>query len=149
MIHFFKISLYIGFAFTFFKSSSQDIWTTLDFQTTNTGDNGLIGQWTAAFMQDYQNRIWIGTESGISIKDGSLWTSMTISDGLRVNEVADLVEDADSSIWIGYGSYITGISNYKNGKFNHFNTSNTLLNDKVECIFRDRKNNIWIATQGD
>ena len=127
---------------------SQDLWTTLDYQTTNTGNNGMIGQWTMAIMQDLKQRIWFGTESGISIKDGSTWTAITKSDGLRENEVGDLVEDNHGHIWIGYGSYITGISKLSDGTFTHFNTNNVLLHDKVECIFRDRKDNIWIANWG-
>lgn len=131
-----------------FPIKSQDVWTTLDYQTTNTGDNGMIGQWTMTIMQDHQERIWFGTESGISIKDGPNWFSINRSNGLRENEVGDLVEDKNGSIWIGYGSYITGISNYKDGVFTHYNKNNVLLDDKVETIFRDGQDNIWIATWG-
>ena len=101
IMRFFEYILFISLFFSFHTSNCQDVWTTLDYQTTNTGDNGLIGQWTSAFMQDYRNRIWIGTGSGISIKDGNNWSSLTTSDGLRVDEVADLIEDDDSSVWIG------------------------------------------------
>ena len=148
MIHFFRILLFISIYISFFSSWAQDIWVTLDYQTTNTGDNGLIGQFTMSFMQDHQGRIWIGTESGISIKDGSSWSSITTSDGLKENEVGNIVEGKDSSIWIGYGSYVTGISSYRDGKFTHYHSGNGLTHDKTEDIFRDNQNNIWVATQG-
>ncbi|RKD90531.1 two-component regulator propeller domain-containing protein [Mangrovibacterium diazotrophicum] len=128
------------------KAGAQDSWT--NYQSGTTGDSGLAGQWVFTFMEDDQNRLWIGTEGGISIKSSSGWQSFTTSDGLRVNEVGDIVMDHNNNIWIGYGSYYSGISVYSNGNFTHYSTNDHLINDKVEDLLVDTLGNVWIATRG-
>jgi len=127
---------------------AQDSWTSYEYQTGNTGDNGLTGQWVNTFMKDSQNRLWIGTEGGISIKTSSGWQSFTTSNGLRINEVGDMVMDHNNNIWIGYGSYYSGVSVYSKGSFTHYSTNDHLVNDKVEDLLVDTLGNVWIATRG-
>ncbi len=128
---------------------AQDDWTSYDVLTTNTGDNGLIGQYILSFMEDDQGRLWIGTEAGISIKSETGWESLTTSDGLKVNEIGDMVMDNKNRIWIGYGSYLAGVSVYQDGKFTNYNTSNFLLHNKVEDIILDDEGYVWIASWGN
>ncbi|WP_162845393.1 two-component regulator propeller domain-containing protein [Labilibaculum antarcticum] len=91
--------LLLGFI-NLFSISAQDKWINLDYATTNTGDNGLIGSWVQVIFEDSKNNLWIGTESGISIKKGGEWSSLTEKDGLVVNEVGDIEEDRNGLIWL-------------------------------------------------
>ncbi len=131
-----------------FNSFGQDQWTSFEYQTGNTGGSGLIGQYVYCFLNDNQNRLWIGTASGISIKSDSGWESMTTNEGLLVNEVGDMVMDDNNHIWISYGSYLAGISKYDGENFTHYSSSDYLTHNKVDDILKDSQGNIWFATYG-
>lgn len=127
---------------------AQDAWTSFDYQTSGTGENGLVGQYVYCFMEHNTNELWIGTASGISVLDNSEWRSYTTNEGLLVNEVRDLVTDNENNIWIGYGSYWAGVSKFDGSTFTHYNQSNGLVHDKVNRIIKDNDGNIWFATMG-
>lgn len=131
-----------------FNVYSQDAWTSIDYQTSGTGENGLVGQYVLCFMDYTENDLWIGTGSGISVWNNSDWESYTTNEGLKVNSVADLVKDNDNNIWIGYGSYYAGVSKFDGSNFIHYNQTNGLVHDKVNDIIKDNEGNIWFATMG-
>jgi ligand-binding sensor domain-containing protein len=127
---------------------SQDVWTSFDYQTSGTGENGLVGQYVYCFMEHNTTELWIGTASGISVLNNSEWQSYTTNEGLLVNEVKDLVTDNDNNIWIGYGSYWAGVSKFDGNNFTHYSQTNGLVHDKVNRIIKDNDGNIWFATMG-
>lgn len=127
---------------------AQDKWMSYDYQTSNTGDNGLVGQYIYCFLNDHENNLWIGSGSGISIKKESGWETFTTNEGLLINEVGDMVMDNDSNIWISYGSYFAGVSKYNGESFIHYNTNNGLIHDKVNDILKDKNGSLWFATLG-
>jgi len=48
---------------------------------------------------DHGGRVWFGTEGGISVFNGTGFTSYTIDDGLVSKRIDRLVEDLDNNIW--------------------------------------------------
>ena len=54
-------------------------WQTFTVENTK---KGLIDNWVYAIQIDSQNRLWFGTESGLSLYDGKSWRSWTNENGL-------------------------------------------------------------------
>lgn len=138
----------ISLIFIFINGYSQDEWTSFDFQTTNTGGNGLVGQYVYCFVKDQQGKFWIGTASGISVWKDSEWHSYTTNEGLLVNEVQNIVMDNDGNIWIGYGSYHAGVSKFDGTYFSHYDKNIGLVHNKVNDIIKDNNGDLWFATMG-
>jgi len=72
------------------------------------GSDGIV-----YFMNfDTKGRLWIGTDRGVDMLDGSWWKHYDTTDGLAWND-CDLnafEEDPDGSVWIGTGG---GLSHFK------------------------------------
>lgn len=139
------VALLIFFSSCFCTKGQID-WNIIN--TTNTGDNGLVGGFVYCFHSDENNLMWIGSAFGISQFDGENWKALTSSNGLLVDEVKDIVRDKDNNLWLGYGSYVIGVSKYDGVNFTHYNTSDGLINDKVNDIIVDNTGNLWFATNG-
>lgn len=86
----------------------------LDMWDVYTIDEGLVDNFVQAISGDKEGRIWFGTQSGISVFDGSSWISYTTENGLVSNNVLSLATDQDGVVWIGTDS---GINSYENKKF--------------------------------
>jgi diguanylate cyclase (GGDEF)-like protein len=61
--------------------------------------------------EDSRRWIWIGTDSGIAVFDGTLWKRFSQRDGLVWNDIDQnaFFEDTDGSIWIGTSGGVTHI----------------------------------------
>lgn len=60
----------------------------------------LVGSIIYAVAEAPNGKIWIGTEAGISLKDGELWTAITENlPSLHITSIA--FDKADGSAWIG------------------------------------------------
>ena len=75
--------------------------STVDQWTNYTMSDGLPSDNIITLYQDKKGRMWIGTEEGLSMYDGSTFTNYTIDDGLVSNEIYAVVEDKDGKIWVG------------------------------------------------
>jgi ligand-binding sensor domain-containing protein len=139
-------ALFIFGNILFVSAICQDNWKI--YNTTNTGDNGIIGGFIYCFHNDHNNTLWIGSAYGISQIRGSNWSTITSIDGLRVDEVGDITQDKNNNIWISYGSYVAGVTMFDGENFTHFNESNGLVHNKVNDILVDESGNIWFATNG-
>jgi ligand-binding sensor domain-containing protein len=76
-----------------------------------------VNNFVQAITEDNNGKLWFGTKGGISVFDGTVWTSFTINDGLNSNEILCIAADHDGIVWIGTDS---GVNCYKNGKFTSF-----------------------------
>jgi ligand-binding sensor domain-containing protein len=61
-----------------------------------------------------KGNIWFGTQAGISVFDGSSWTTYTTDNGLVSNNILSLATDQDGVVWIGTEG---GISSFEDEKF--------------------------------
>jgi signal transduction histidine kinase/DNA-binding response OmpR family regulator len=52
------------------------------------------------FMGDRLGNLWVATANGVSIYDGEVRQTLYQRDGLLHNDVRDLVEDEDGSVWM-------------------------------------------------
>ncbi len=117
---------------------------------------GLIDKSVAAFAEDKNGNIWIGTSKGlctfnpISKSFANRTTSSKTVYAIHKSIFA-LCFDKNQNLWIGSSSglyhYNTKTDKLK-AYYHDFQNSNSLINDKVDCIFEDSKGNIWVGGSG-
>ena len=70
-----------------------------------------------AITSDKDGKMWFGTKGGISVFDGSTWTTYKTENGLASNNILCLGTDKDGVIWIGTDN---GVNSYKDGEFKSY-----------------------------
>lgn len=142
-ILFFVAQIIVFQSFAVFRISSSVIKTTED---------GLCNSIVTSITQDKHGFIWIGTEEGLSKYDGlrfkTFKNSSADSSKLINNSVVSLLCDRNGKIWVG--TY-EGCQVYDE-KLNLFQSVDLKLEGlkkkavKIEKIFQDSRNNIWLST---
>lgn len=102
---------------------------------TNNFNNyqGLIHNNVRCFFEDKDNKIWIGTNGGISIYNGYQFNTITAKDGLVGNMVWSIVADSLGGIWAG--SYNSGLTYIKNGFFTQYDEKNGFQNTLIRTLY--------------
>ena len=111
--------------------------------TSFTTAEGLVGNKVLCLLEDGQGRLWVGTESGLSIYDGQIFRSYTTANGLVHNQVAALLEDKQGRMWIGTRR---GLSCYDGQIFRSY--TDGLANPFVTCLLEDGQGQMWVKTAG-
>ena len=100
---------------------------------------------TFSYTDKVLNKKWfVADNSGLISFDDSIWTHLTITDGLLSNNTICVFKDSQGNLWTGYH---VGISRFNNGNYTYF-YSGTLGGSNVKSISEDLNGNIWIATDG-
>jgi ligand-binding sensor domain-containing protein/serine phosphatase RsbU (regulator of sigma subunit) len=106
-------------------------------------EQGLSSSKVYSLLQDKKDRIWLGTESGISRFDGSRFENFSSRNGLAPGGVYCLAEDTLGRIWFGHLN--GGISIYDDGKFSKLRYDTiTVSGDITAIVQKDGK--MWLAT---
>ncbi len=116
--------------------------------------DGLRSTLTTAFTIDVDGRKWIGTEkSGISVlddngtpftkSDDDLTQGLGTEDGLVSAHITGLAADATGQLWIATP---LGLQYWYGGKVKNSNFS--VINDNINCVRVDVRDNIWVGTVG-
>lgn len=95
------------------------------------------------FTQDKEGNLWVATDFGIQVFDGSNWESLMIDENNpQINVV---YSDSKGRIWIASDESST-ISTYRDGKLSNRSLLTGQLNNFVYDITEDLEGNIWFAT---
>lgn len=119
------------------------------------GKSGLNSNYVRSLALDSENRMWVGTYSGLNIyKEGkdrfsSIKSSMAQDGSLSQNSVRCVFRDSQGGMWLG--TYWGGLNYYHPlcNRFQHIKHIpfiNSLSDNVVSCMVEDKKNNIWIGT---
>jgi sugar lactone lactonase YvrE len=92
--------------------------------TTYGAEDGLTGTSVQAITADAENRIWLGTNSGLSIWTGSAFFNLTSSNGLPSEDITTLQTDG-SAVWIGTRG--GGLLRFQENQLQLFNRNNSNL----------------------
>jgi len=66
--------------------------------------DGLPGNHVFMLHRDARDRIWIGTNNGLAVKEGNGYRVLRVADGLFNNTVFSMASTPDGGLWIGsYG----------------------------------------------
>lgn len=111
-------------------------------QITNyTTADGLISDAVNCVEVDSENNIWVGTSNGLSMYDGSTWTSYTEDDGLINNNVRALAADA-GDIWVGTDF---GASKFDGSTWTDYTTADGLALNQIADIALSPNGDLWFA----
>jgi diguanylate cyclase (GGDEF)-like protein/PAS domain S-box-containing protein len=117
----------------------------------------IVGSRVKSIIQNKDQKIWMGTENGISIFDTEVNHVFSYNDknsssfGLDSSDILSLFIDSNSSIWLG--TYSGGLYRYNadNSQIKFFqkksNNSNWLSGDVIWGIGQDSNQKIWVGTQ--
>ncbi len=118
-----------------------------------TEQNGLSDDVVTCFFQDSRNFMWIGTQDGLNVYDGSVFKIYRASYNKSGDELADnlinsVAEDAHKHIWIGTSN---GLSMYdmSSGDIHTWridSTENAEDKNNIRRITIDSNEKIWLAT---
>lgn len=109
-------------------------------------EEGLGSSKVYNVLQDRNDWIWLGTESGVSRFDGSGFENFTSAQGLTGGGVFCMTEDTLGRIWFGHLN--GGLSLYDDGKFLKLKFDSISLDGDITSI-RQLGGKIWITTMNN
>ena len=116
-----------------------------NFKFQSTKENNVFISRTYALEEDFQNRIWVGTTTGLYyyFKD-SVYPFLVDGEHLPYS-ITDILETKDSSIWVATND--DGLLRIKNGVMVYkYDTNNHLKSNKCNVLNVDARGNLWIGT---
>lgn len=102
--------------------------------------------WIYAIHQDRQGRLWFGTKDGLTRYQTHQWHPVTAAEGLPVDEVHAIADDAQGGVWVGTAG--GGLYRFVEGQLPPWRQQEGLPNDNISSLFCDADNVLWISTRG-
>ena len=97
-------------------------------------------------FRDSSGALWIGTDGQGAARLSKMGAAgYTMKQGLVNDFVRAFAEDRDGSIWIGTDG---GLSHWRSGRFQNFDTENGLAYVSIRALLLDRDGSLWVATDG-
>jgi ligand-binding sensor domain-containing protein/serine phosphatase RsbU (regulator of sigma subunit) len=109
-------------------------------------EQGLSSSKVYSIIQDKNDFIWLGTESGVSRFDGSKFENFSAADGIAAGGVYSLFEDTKGRIWFGHLN--GGISYYDGSKFVKARFDSINVNSDITSI-KQLGENFWLSTSAN
>jgi ligand-binding sensor domain-containing protein len=106
--------------------------------------DGLTNNTTHCMITDKQGRLWIGTATGVTRKDGNEVKQFTELEGLCSNVVMSVLEDSWGNIWFGTSG--GGVCRLDGERFIHFNEKSGDMGTWVYTVHCDRNGHFWFGT---
>lgn len=131
---------------------------TLSYQNVTQHDdqhNQSPTGYIAGIFKDYNNETWVGTLNKVVYKVSNKGICSVINpnadeEGFKQDNFVAFAEDQSHNIWMAGESTGIAVLNASTGKFQHFRHNlfdvGSLSDDRVNSIYVDRNNNVWIAT---
>ena len=95
---------------------------------------------TRTVLQDRNGVIWFATWEGIIRYDGTLFTNVTIKEGLKRFHVCSIIESKTGELW--FGTIDGGVYKYDHDYFTLYTTADGLADNSVMCMLEDMAGNI-------
>ncbi|MGA1978045.1 MAG: two-component regulator propeller domain-containing protein [Bacteroidales bacterium] len=109
-------------------------------------EQGLSSSKVYSVIQDRNDWIWLGTESGVSRFNGSKFENFSSRSGMAGGGVKSLAEDSLGRIWFGHMD--GGLSVYDKGKFMKLRFDSIEISGDVTSI-RQKGGKLWITTMSN
>jgi signal transduction histidine kinase/ligand-binding sensor domain-containing protein/DNA-binding response OmpR family regulator len=119
-----------------------------------TTEQGLSQNTVDCILKDHRGFMWFGTWNGLNLFDGydfKVFSKQNNIQSISNNFIYSLCEDHNGNIWIAT-NYGLNKFEYKTNQFTHYNYNpddpNSISSDKLQVVFFDSRNNLWIGTNG-
>ena len=109
--------------------------------TQYTTADGLLDDILRAVFRDREDRLWLGTETGLCLLADGAFTSFTAADGLPDGRIVAIQQPPDGTLWIGGPG---GLSLYDGQQFRR--SEGELRGLGVSDLLADRAGGVWVAT---
>lgn len=103
---------------------------------------GLPSKFTRRLFRSGNGYIYICTDKGLAIYNGSIYTVLTDNSGLSGNDVWDVIESRDGKLYVATS---TGVTILGKGDPEILTSSNGLQDDFVNSLFEDSHGTIYIG----
>lgn len=115
---------------------------------TLTTEDGLVSDEIWKIIIDRKERLWIGTNDGVSIYEDGSFINFTTENGLPFNNIRGLTEMSNGDVWVGTDK--EGIVIFRNDKPFKYLTKEDGLSDSDPQYFAENPidHSIWIAHHG-
>lgn len=113
--------------------------------TNYTTTDGLLHDNVICVDVDAADNVWFGTQNGVSVFDGTTWTSHTTATdaGLVDNTIQAMYVANSGDVWVGTDF---GVSVYDGASWTTYTTADGLGNGQVKCITENATGDIWFGT---
>lgn len=105
---------------------------------------GLLSNQTYCVSEDKTGNIWVGTDAGVSVWDGAVFSRITSENGLISNVVYAIFHDSKGNVWFGTPSGVTCMT--VPGGIRNYTVKDGIGDNLVLTILEDKNGNIWITT---
>ncbi len=120
-------------------------------------NDGAAFKGVRSILADKKGNIWLGNLDGLFCYDGKNIKHISAKETAIKHEVWNIYEDSKGNIWFGlsdYQGFGGGLACYNPSaelgaggtKFTYFTEKEGLLNNRVFCVFEDKKGILWIGT---
>lgn len=140
--------MYFG-SFMFIYILDNGTWSSIDFAAL-----GLPIMYVFDIAFDHNNNMWLATDHGVYLYDGTTWTNWTEANStIAADHVTSIAFGNADTVFIGAHNtqtfpYYGGISVYNGTSWTSFlEGSSPLAHKQVEDIEMDTLGNLWIITQ--
>lgn len=112
--------------------------------TNYTTMDGLLNNNVLCVDVDTANNVWFGTQTGISMFDGTNWTSYDMANysGLVDDNITAIMVASDDRVWVGTDY---GVSVFNGTSFTSYTTVDGLGNNRINHIAEDLNGVIWFG----
>ncbi len=111
---------------------------------TYTAADGLAGSEIQAIALDQENRTWLGSKTGLSIRTGDSFFNLDTESGLPSDDIRALLADGDV-VWIGTGD---GLLRFRENQLQVFNTTNiNLPSNAITALALDTDGTLLVGTE--
>lgn len=112
--------------------------------TNYTTTDGLINNNVICLAVDHDDKLWFGTQEGLSLFDGSTWTNYDDNSHPELihNTITALAVDNNNHLWIGTDF---GINEFDGTNWTTYTEADGLVDNRIKYINQDGEGNMWFA----
>lgn len=114
---------------------------------TYTIDDGLPSNKVNCLYQDSIGRLWIGTDAGIGIFDGTEFKIINKKDGLASNDVRFITQDNTGNFW--FACYDGGLTMYNGKEYTSYTVNDGLYSNFIRRVYYSKPFDILFVGADD
>jgi signal transduction histidine kinase/ligand-binding sensor domain-containing protein/DNA-binding response OmpR family regulator len=108
------------------------------------GASTVPGATVSALAADAQGRLWIGSSAGLTVFDGSRFSTFTGRDLPGSTAISVIHVDREGIVWVALPG--AGVAMFENGRFTSIGRAQGLQEDNIVGVLDDGEDAMWLAS---